>query len=70
MGRKTQALGRKTQAYCEMKDPGYFGNCDWDEIYKKLMASGTESLATKEGFATKVRIDGQKYDAVLFYTDD
>lgn len=45
------------QAYCEMNYPGYFNNCDWEAIYKKLKASGTESHASKEGYATKVTID-------------
>ncbi|KAI3690487.1 hypothetical protein L2E82_48528 [Cichorium intybus] len=52
-----KARGGNNTAYCEMNDPGYFDDCDWDEIYEKLMASGTESQSAMEGYATKVSID-------------
>ncbi|XP_024964417.1 23 kDa jasmonate-induced protein-like [Cynara cardunculus var. scolymus] len=49
--------GNSNTAYCEMNDPGYFENCDWDEILEKLMASGTESQTSLEGYSTKVSIE-------------
>ncbi|XP_024964418.1 23 kDa jasmonate-induced protein-like [Cynara cardunculus var. scolymus] len=48
--------GNSNTAYCEMNDPGYFENCDWDEIHEKLMASGTESQTSWRGYSTKVSI--------------
>ncbi|KAI3505700.1 hypothetical protein L1887_27879 [Cichorium endivia] len=51
------AKGGNNTAYCEMNYAGYFHDCVWDEIYGKLMASGTENQTTMEGYATKVSID-------------
>ena len=45
------------QAYCEMNDPGYFDKGHWDTIHKKLVQSGTESHTSRDGYATKVRIE-------------
>ena len=53
---KTAHGGRNT-AYCEMNDPGYFDDCDWNAIYTKLMESSTESQTSMAGYATKVSIE-------------
>ncbi|MFS7924026.1 hypothetical protein Hanom_Chr03g00267731 [Helianthus anomalus] len=39
----------KPHAYCEMNDPGYFDDCSWCAIRKRLKASGTESRTSIEG---------------------
>ena len=68
---KTATSGNNT-AYCEMNDPGYFDNCNWDAIYQKLMASGTKSETSMEGYATKVSIDEGSNTpsySVYFYLD-
>ncbi|KAF5816129.1 hypothetical protein HanXRQr2_Chr03g0130911 [Helianthus annuus] len=68
---KTASGGNNT-AYCEMKDPGYYDDCSWCAIRKKLKASGTENRTSMEGYATKVSIDTGSntptYSAI-FYLD-
>ncbi|KAJ0769560.1 hypothetical protein HanLR1_Chr03g0114121 [Helianthus annuus] len=68
---KTASGGNNT-AYCEMNDPGYFDDCSWCAIRKKLKASGTESQTSMEGYATKVSKDTGSntptYSAI-FYLD-
>lgn len=49
--------GNNNTAYCEMNDPGYFDNCDWDAIHEKLMGSSTQSQTSLEGYTTKVSIE-------------
>ncbi|KAI3690480.1 hypothetical protein L2E82_48516 [Cichorium intybus] len=59
-------------AYCEMNDPGYIGDRNWEEIYQKLIASGTECQASMEGYTTKVSIDAEGNTptfTALFYLD-
>lgn len=58
------------QAYCEMNDPGYFDRCDWDEIYAKLIASGSVSKTSMVDYETRVTIDAggnsPSYKAIFY----
>lgn len=43
-----------------MNDEGHYGDkCDWNDIYAKLKASGTESQSSMDGYLTKVKIDAE-----------
>ncbi|KAL7582523.1 23 kDa jasmonate-induced protein [Lactuca sativa] len=66
---KTTRGGNNT-AYCEMNDPGYFDRCDWDEIYAKLIASGSVSKTSMVDYETRVTIDAggnsPSYKAIFY----
>ncbi|XP_076945111.1 23 kDa jasmonate-induced protein-like [Bidens hawaiensis] len=46
-------FGGMNSAYCEMNYPGYFNNCDWEAIYKKLRVLVLKAMQVRKAMLQK-----------------